>query len=632
MDPIDSPSQLWLTLQTQAGLELRRKKGEPGRDADVEVALQQALDLPTGGQSLAEQLKADQASGAPTINTETFLLKLLKSQEGFALMMYELLEMLEDAKAKRDSETLAIQFRFDRVSDPLRFTLEAFAQTVMRVRNVLALRVKLPPSGALFDLLGNLCHASDFTPETYDEREFPPLKPLSATRHGTLEQAQEIVSEVVEAFRSLCLSFGENRDAAYASALAQRNDALKNAQEVVYQVEAGLNHWDLAMRDVQRHIADQVNAGLLESDTVVSRIAYFLDGVERYKDWVSRLQEEVLELLNLPVWRKRHELYSVWAGSVLLRTAEAEADTFHYHVSGGALSFEFGGNRLATYEYDGEQFDIWAELRSDLVGQSKKRKKGIQPDFRVLRPALALNPNNATQLVLECKHYLTPSPSNFTEAVSDYARSCPNASVVLVNHGPADAAALNALVDPSMQARTLFLGDATVIQERATRALANAFRKALFPRSRLYTPRPAAELGGSITLKWGAELVDVDLHLQLDYLEGRHQVQVNYDTQGDLQASPFAQLKEDQRKGPGTERIDIARWEKAIYSISAKIFSGGGAFTPDNVHCVVHLPGSTHTLQCKAPIADNDWKIATIYWDQDGVYLRPWVETLEQIA
>ncbi|MFB4392088.1 MULTISPECIES: hypothetical protein [unclassified Pseudomonas] len=633
MDPIDNPCQLWLTLQAQAGLEVRRKKGDPGRDADVEIALQNALGLPCGGQPLAEQLKADQTCAVPSINIETFLLKLLKSQEGFALMMRELLVLLEDAKAKRDSETLAIQFRFDQTDDPLRYTLEQFAETVTRIQRVLELRLALPGAETLFNLLRCLQQLSDYTGEHQRDDDFAPLAALPATGHAALEHTQQALTEMVEALRGLCLSYGATRSAAYQAGVTISHASRAEAdRKVTGQLECGLSCWDIAMRDVQRHIAAQVQAGVLEGDTVVQGVSSFIDSIERHHSWVSRIRQEVLDLLNLPIWRKRHELYSVWAGSVLLRTAKAEADTFHYHVKDGALSFEFGGNRLATYEYDGEQFDIWAELRSELVGHSKKRKKGIQPDFRVLRPTLALNPNSATQLVLECKHYLTPSASNFIQAVTDYARSCPAAKVVLVNHGPADPASLNASIAPSMQARTHFLGNATVTQERQDQALAKIFSAALFPGRRLYTPPRGAGLDGSIVLSWQADLVDIDLHVQLEYIESRRQVQINYAAPGDLTAPPFAQLEQDQRQGPGTERIVIAHWEQAHYCITAKIFNGGGAFTPDNIHCVVHLPQGTHLLRCKQPIAGNDWRIATIHWDEDGLQLRPWPETLEQVA
>ena len=126
---------------------------------------------------------------------------------------------------------------------------------------------------------------------------------------------------------------------------------------------------------------------------------------------------------------------------------------FHYHVVDGCLSFALGGSRLATYVDNGEPFDVWAELRSALVGTSSKRKKGIQPDFRILRPALATSHPAATHLVLECKHYLAPSVANFSAAARDYAASRPAASVLVANHGPINPAALTAAVTSDLNSR-----------------------------------------------------------------------------------------------------------------------------------------------------------------------------------
>lgn len=127
MTALTSPPQLWHRLQTDAGLEIRRKSGVPGRDADVEISLKEALGLSAHPGPLADWLDLDAAAPLPTMSIERFLVALLTSQRAYAFMMRDLLEMLADAGARRDSGTL-----------------EEFREVVERVENVLVSRFELP--------------------------------------------------------------------------------------------------------------------------------------------------------------------------------------------------------------------------------------------------------------------------------------------------------------------------------------------------------------------------------------------------------------------------------------------------------------------------------------------------------
>lgn len=62
MTTITSPLELWRRLCSSAGLELRLKRGRPGRDADVEVSLRLALGVPATARSLEAWLARDAAS------------------------------------------------------------------------------------------------------------------------------------------------------------------------------------------------------------------------------------------------------------------------------------------------------------------------------------------------------------------------------------------------------------------------------------------------------------------------------------------------------------------------------------------------------------------------------------------
>ncbi|BEU25583.1 hypothetical protein [Paraburkholderia sp. 22B1P] len=479
MAALNTASQFWRKLQSDAGLEIRRKGGAPGRDADVEDAVKSELDKAIDGR-LDEWLDTDATSGAPRVSLERLLVAVLKSQRGYAAMMRDMLELLIQANANRDNQTLDLQFQFDKVSDPIRFTLDAFRGVVQRTERVLVSRYDLPSAKELWALATELWTFSDNRSAPQDG--FPPVEYPPSTGHAELDGALQTIINLVADFRTLCSSFGTSRRAALDS-VKQRypNTSNPEHQAIVQRVGAAHDNWDTQVANIVHEIAYRVRTQSMQADHAETRLRSLLTSLDHKDGWIDQTYTDLLDLLKLPTWRKRHELFSVWVGSILLRTAKAEADRFRYLSANGALSFAFGGNRLATYDLEGEQFDIWAELRSALVGTSSKRTKGIQPDFRVLSPRLAGSHNAQTRFVLECKHYLLPSVSNFSQAATDYARSCPGAAVLLVNHGPIDDSTLHAAIDPSLLQRVQFVGDASVIEERCSGKIGHAVRQAMFP-------------------------------------------------------------------------------------------------------------------------------------------------------
>jgi hypothetical protein len=618
MTALTSPPQLWHRLQTDAGLEIRRKSGVPGRDADVEISLKEALGLSAHPGPLADWLDLDAAAPVPTMSIERFLVALLTSQRAYAFMMRDLLEMLADAGARRDSGTLDLKFRFDAVSDPVRYTLEEFREVVERVENVLVSRFELPSARQLWDLLPGLRQVGVKTSLASVPAGFPAVPAAPVSGHAALDKVLCDVTGLASEFRALCSKFGATRWAAFQAApepgVAPDGEGQR---KIAGLLGAASNYWDVQALEAVQQIAAQAANGSLDAGGTAAALGPLLAGIEQRQDWVKRTYDDLLDSLQLPSWKKRHELFSVWTGRVLLCTAREHAESFHYHVVDGCLSFAFGGSRLATYVYNGEQFDIWAELRSALVGTSSKRKKGIQPDFRILRPALATSHNAATHLVLECKHYLAPSVANFSAAARDYATSCPAASVLVVNHGPINPAALTAAVTSDLNSRIRFMGGVSAENERQSAQLGNALQRTLFPLPATSRPAPASALplkSGSlatIVLRWDETLLDMDLLLDIEHADGRVE-RIDFNEQGDLAQPPFARLEKDVRQGPGEERIDISLWYGQRYRIMARNFSNTGELGPRNLACVINLGITSSELQCPALGDGTEWKIGEL--------------------
>lgn len=626
MTTISSAVDLWRNLCSGAGLELRLKGGKPGRDVDVEESLRAVLGAPALAPSLEAWLMLDATAAQPTVTTERLLVEVLNSQGGFARMMRDILDVLVCAQAQQSSRPLSVSFKFDEVSDPIKETLEQFRDATSRVHRVLTSRPELPNSNAMWSVFGAL---DDFAPRHRRDwpKAFPSVTVIPSTGHDSLDTQLARLAGLVSDFIELWMRHGSTREEVRTSA-AGIDRSRADARVLTGQLYAATDYWDHQVLAAAHAVSQGVVATQIDPEDVLGRLANNLGNIEWKDVWVEHTVQELLDLLNLPAWKRRHELYSVWIGTRMLRVVENVAADMHFHPVDGVLSFEFGGSRLASYSWNGEQFDVWAELRSALVGRSVKRKKGIQPDFRVVRAGLAKSTSVQTTYVLECKHYLNASTSNFTQAAADYARSCPNATVHVVNHGPANAVALNAALPAELQPRARFICDATPSREVSSRVLDEAIQKALFPDlhataidASIQDPltsaallRMAKDCVGYVTLEWDESLKDMDLALKVIAPDGTATESIDLWHQGDLEDAPFASFNEDVLEGPGTERIDIKAWIFKRYELVATNYSRAGRMSPDSLYCrIVTATGMTQIFCPESlPETCDKWRIAEL--------------------
>ncbi|MEK7914965.1 hypothetical protein AAB988_12810 [Burkholderia contaminans] len=600
---VNTPLAFWKALQTDAGLELKRKKGIPGRDVDLETSLVALLATQTGNPpatSVEAALKTDAAQTTPAITIESFVEAVLSTLQDFSAMMGDILQTLEMASAVNPENALGIAFSFDHASTPLKFSLESFRAQVEKVRTVSVMQRALPNGNLRWVLLEAARSIADIVAP--HDTPFPPLAkpaPPPASGYPDVDATLLEFHQVIDAFCSRLLGYGNHPDRyqlyeAVKAAFAGTDDDARRA--TIAMAADATDGWDFYMIDAMQKIAYGVKSGSTAPAGVAAALTPILSQFPGLPRQIQQKYRELVDILNLPVWKKRHELYSVWVGTALLRVAKNHACRFEFLPVDGELSFAFGGSRLATYCSDGKQFDIWAEFRSALQGTSQKRKKGIQPDFRVMQVALGGTDNAKTRFVLECKHYLKPSLSNFTQAADDYARSCANADVFVVNHGPADHDLLAALLTPNQQTRVRFLGEMTAAGN--TMALEQAIRATLFPStataaslasSASETAQPLAPSVGTIRLAWDSSLQDMDLSVIGKDAAGNTLQTIDYSMQGDLRAPPFLHLQCDVQKGPGAETVDIAQWHYPRYDIVATKYSTAGMMQHGHLRCTVQL-------------------------------------------
>ena len=618
MNPIATPVDLWRVLCTSAGLELRLKRAR-GRDEDIEETLRKVLRVPAGAGTLETWLAADAASRQPCVSLEDFLVAVLKSQVGFAEMMMDILELLVLADARRGEAELCVEFKFDSVSDPIKATLEQFRTMVLQTTRVLESRPVLPDATLMWQISERI-RVYSTVPLTASSPKFPAAAPISLTGHAILDRQLAVIVDLVKQFRKFWQQHGADRRLVGQAALAlggsnrdEQNDELRK------QLSAATDYWDVGVIAGAEQIARRVINKELDAELESANLASVLGEIQWGSSWMQRTVEQLLDILSLPTWRKRHELYSVWVGTQMLRVIAQHGQDVHFHTVDGTLSFAFGGSRLASYDRGGNHYIAWAELRSALVGTSRKRKRGIQPDFRVVRSQLAGSADDCTTYVLECKHYLQAKGPNFTDAAADYARSCPEAFVHVVNHGPADDQVLGAALETAARARVGFIGNATPGAERRYQLLGRAIVGLLFPgalptpgHSTLIAQAPNAVAYALIL--WDASLEDIDLALQVLGPDGTEATSIDYREPGSLNSFPFALCSRDVRTGPGEERIDVGAWHFRRYRLVATNFSRSGRMGPHSLRCEIATPSGLTRLSCPADLGTtpHEWRIAEI--------------------
>ena len=142
--------------------------------------------------------------------------------------------------------------------------------------------------------------------------------------------------------------------------------------------------------------------------------------------------KDLERLLSLPVWKQRYETYGVWVATRIL--AAVEDHDVEVHSDDGELKFAFREAQIADIKSSIPRLTLVAERRipfDNPVG--KGRRQAVQPDFGLWTQS---KKQTNCVLVVEVKHYKRRSKRNFRDALIDYARAHPDATVTLVNYGP----------------------------------------------------------------------------------------------------------------------------------------------------------------------------------------------------
>lgn len=611
---VEDGRSVWQELKTRGGLDLRRGRGPyDGYDVPLEQGLN-ALLFPGSHASLEDNLAAYPRK------PEAFLVAFFQAQKPFSLMMTDVLGFFERANARFGDDNLRIAFNFEKGKE-LTVNLRHFREWQQFFQKVTVERSTWEWSvdglwqltKTLVDLLG-LSYTSDL-PAPADPavrhwvdqtrlREWndPPRIPSSG--NDGFDRIVQRCQRLLDAYHAACRAISPDRQTflqigqrALRDRSAPDAEAARRAEHIFALWQPETDFWAKTFTKAITVAAEQVAAGkMTPSPGFLANYEAALASMDRGSVMVEELREALRELLSLPIWQRRHELYAVWVGAKIAAALD-DIETV-YHVVDGVLRFPFSGAHLATFVNTHSGILLfWTELRSRLTIKSLAGRKNIQPDYRIVK--LPFEPEKNTVLVVECKQYRQSSLGKFSNALNDYARGCPNAAVILVNNGPIGPG-LTARIDAGHADRSHAVPEFRPDNPGSLTRFRSLVRSAVLTVESESDDRPTTvdegHLPVMVRLNWDAQFADLDLIVRLTMPMGLGEYTVSYADRGSRGKWPSMCLDEDVRVGPGEEIVRSDSWKPGIYDVFVHNYSDSRCPATGGVNVTICHPRYSSSL------------------------------------
>jgi len=422
------------------------------------------------------------------ISPEVFLGAFLKTIQPYAQMMADLCSFFYLHGVKTTGKGMKILFDFGKGPKDLGFDLEHF-------RHILSRYTKIAQHLAIYrwnhDTLWILARIFgdywQYTPKDLDAKDWLfnysqngelklPLPILPVTEVEEIDMWLQRTWQVWATIILECRKYGLTRDDLKSYCNLRLREHPENAEELSKEDPEKITHmneWnprDLLFLDIDRWPESMLRGifGFTEKLKAIEkseRINVAKDTIQQIQELFSKiphwegereiLVREFLELLDLPIWNKRHELYQTW----ILAQIDKTFDDYQHiiHDVNGELILKFSGTHVGTIETEKGRVHIWSELRSPLADPvGKGRKRNIQPDYSLTFEPVTVP--SQTVIAIECKQYRKAKPKRFASALTDYARGRPNARILLVNYGDIPKKVLG-LVKKNVRSRTFTIGN-----------------------------------------------------------------------------------------------------------------------------------------------------------------------------
>jgi hypothetical protein len=608
----------WRRLQAAGSVE------DAGRDSELESLLCDQLGL----DDLSEESLRD-------VSVEEFVLAFFGVAQPYVAMWSELLAFFETANASSGSQQLEAVFDFAGDREALNFDLEHFRKLVetasaavmpfdLRSKSAVDLwNVRIRPEDVDQSVKFHTDEGVDASTERFlmelASGEYPTRMP-PRPRFDAPELDQligeiwELGTVVLHDFRALF------RHRSLARAEPAQGDLTVAPSGLPRQPALWLSS-DFWHRSIVREAIHAVGLPAADQRHIASNLEGNLASLRNGDPSLTTLNQRLVELLSLPLWKLRYDLYSSW---VATRVAQAFVDKpVRLHSSNGRLVFSFSGTHLGTVDIE-PRVHIWSELKTELANPVGTGRVGaIQPDLVLRSDPLTAG---IFPLVVESKQYQKPAYESFGHAITDYARGHPDAMVILVNYGPGETSTLLTHVDEGVHDRARFVSrmrpDDAVALER--------FRLLVREAVKVHEPTGAGEARVApvedradapstaeidpedlclIELRWGASPKDLDLHILID---GDAVREISYSDRGTLAEAPYAWLENDDTSGFGNERLRIRKWLATTYRVTVVNYSREEAIQAGHVRVRVLLRDDEIVFTGPPQDEPEAWHVCTI--------------------
>jgi len=564
------------------------------------------------GLRLKRSVKAELRRVQPSM--VDFLSAFLTASQPFDQMAQDVWRMFITADARFGEENLQIAFDFKDQPEGLTFDLEHFKAFVEEYRRFRDLLPRIPSDQHVFwkarDFVAVKDRSVHLTPSApvadwataYDGGTWlpvPQLPPTGQSHHDlVLERARAVIVLVVERLAASGRLPGERPD------LYEERTGISPEDDLMILFRIDHDRWARTFLVELDQLADRLvrDPNDAAAHNAINGLGQHLQQHIRYES-EETLGRQLEAFLNLPIWKARDQLFGLWVCAEIARAVEPGLLTFHA-VNGG-LRFRFKATHVATIRSEPPLYLV-AELRTpgrNLLG--KGRKRGIQPDWRLVREPLARK-KSAQVLIIECKQYAKPSRKNFLEAAVDYARNSGDAKVAVVNYGDMDAVALTSEVKGRLREpwrkvrhRVALIGGLRPAEADAQQRF-NELVAAQVPPSSSASMRhdadPAAG-SGTISLWWNDSSVDLDLIVRTPFGD------VSYKAMGKLDAEPWIKLEADVTNGGDKpEIVRIAKWLPGRHQVWIHNYSRAQGLlkdklNPKTIELNIDWNGTMHSLQ-----------------------------------
>lgn len=626
---IETSKEFWKQVQEKGGL----KATDDAYDKPIIQALVKGLNF-------SSQKEFQHALDNDQIAIEDFLCAFFSAVEPYAMMMGDLLKMFQQIGVKHSGENLEISFDFgNENAAPLTFKFEEFknwkekweeAKSTFAVLNW-NVNTLWQLNGVFSDWRLGRSQRQDVVKwlEVYYNghwpEELPGLPFISDTK---LRESIEKVWRVVRSFVAAASAISPQRIKFNTPTDNIPTDKLLWDIEVVKIVET--DNWagsivsgilgyleliqspDFHVKNTLESLRPPINKVTSPGPAdIVRRLNEVFDSLPVSQKIVKEKVKIIEEFLDLPIWRRRHELYSMWV-STQIAEAIGYSD-LRIHHAGNTLKFAFSGTHFATTNataYD-PTIHVWAELRSPLANPvGKTRTANIQPDYTIVSDPVT-SPLSAVTVV-ECKQYKKQSKASFIAALLDYANGRPQAVIILVNYGPASPALLSDSSLTIVKDRLRIIGHMHPGRPDAIQTFRSEIQDSLKKYkivSNATLPVDPDSGTGEIQLRWGAQPRDLDLKLAI---ASDPEFTISYSQRGTLDESPWAELLNDVTSGHGPETIVISKWLPTKYRILVHNFSGENNLKDSEGHVSIDFNGQKINVDCPFVGEGTSWIVGEI--------------------